>query len=59
MGLPVPGDEGDKYFPGGYKISEVGPDAMRGRGIGYREASKERLVGERIKGCPFGRPKKD
>lgn len=59
MGLPVPGDEGDKYRPSGYKIPEVGPDFMRGKGVDYMRASRERLVGERMKGCPFGRPKKE
>lgn len=59
MGLPVPGDEGDKYRPSGYKIPELGPEFMRGKGAEYMRASKERLVGERMKGCPFGRPKKE
>ena len=57
MGLPVPGDEGDRYWPGGYKISEIGPELMRRKGEDYRVASKERLVSERMKGCPFGRSK--
>ncbi|CAF9940553.1 MAG: hypothetical protein ALECFALPRED_008712 [Alectoria fallacina] len=57
MGLPVPGDEGDKYRPNGYKIPEIGPDFMRGKGADFMRASKERLVGERMKGCPFGRLK--
>ena len=59
MGLPVPGDEGDKYSPGGYKISDIGPKAMRGKGEDYRRATNERLVGERMKSCPFGRTKKE
>lgn len=59
MGLPVPGDEGDKYRPNGYKISEVGPDSMRGKGADYMRASKEKLVDERMKGCPFGRLKEE
>lgn len=59
LGLPVPGDEGDKYRPGGYKISEVGPDFMKGKGEDHMSASKEKLVGERMKGCPFGRPNKE
>lgn len=56
MGLPVPGDEGDKYRPSGYKIPEVGPDSMKGQGADYMRASKERLVSERVKRCPFARP---
>ena len=54
MGLPVPGDKGDRYWPGGYKISEVGPELMRGTGEDYKIASKARLVDERMKRCPFG-----
>ncbi len=59
MGLPVPGDEGDKYRPSGYKIPEIGPDSMKGKGADYMRMSKERLVGARMKGCPFGRPKNE
>ena len=59
MGLPVPGDEGDKYWPKGYKIGELGPESMRGKGEDYMRDSKEKLVVERMKGCPFARPKED
>ena len=59
MGLPVPGDEGDRYWPNGYKIAEVGPESMKGNGAEYMRASKERLLGERMKGCPFERPKEE
>ena len=55
LGLPVPGDEGGKYWPRGYKIQEIGPDRMRGRGEEYVRESKEKLVAERMKGCPFAR----
>ncbi len=59
MGLPVPGDEGDKYWPKGYKIHEIGPDAMRGKGESYAKESKEKLVAERTKACPFARVKRE
>ena len=59
MGLPIPGDDGNKYRPNGYKIPEVGPESMRGKGGEYRKASHERLIGERMKGCLFGRPKRE
>lgn len=59
MGLPIPGDDGDKYWPNGYKIPEVGPEYMRGKGREYMKASQERLIGERMRRCPFGRPKKE
>jgi hypothetical protein len=57
MGLPVPGDGGEDFWPKGYKIHEIGPRAMRGKGEGYARESRERLVKERMRGCPFGRAK--
>ena len=54
MGLPVPGDEGEKYKPRGYKIGEVGPESMVGKGKESFEVTKERLRKERTGGCPFG-----
>ncbi|KAM0794591.1 hypothetical protein BDR22DRAFT_883404 [Usnea florida] len=59
LGLPVPGDEGDRYRPNGYKIPEVGPDSMRGKGVDFMRTSKERLEGQRQRRCPFGRPKEE
>ncbi|KAL6718062.1 hypothetical protein ACLMJK_004147 [Lecanora helva] len=59
MGLPVPGDGGDKYWPQGYKIHEIGPESMRGKGESYVRGSRETLVDERMKGCPFSRTKRD
>lgn len=55
MGLPVPGDGGEEFWPKGYKIHEIGPKSMRGKGEGYVRESRERLVKERMRGCPFGR----
>ena len=57
MGQPVPGDDGDKYMPEGYKIHEIGPRSMRGRGESYWRESREGLVEERMKGCPFAKVK--
>ncbi|KAL8671294.1 MAG: hypothetical protein Q9168_004196 [Polycauliona sp. 1 TL-2023] len=56
-GLPVPGDDGAKYYPEGYKFPEVGPSIFRGKG---EEAAKETVHGlakTRTGGCPFGRVK--
>ena len=55
MGMPVPGDEGEKYWPNGYSIEEIGPASMRGKGAEYTQKSREKLVVERMKGCPFVR----
>ena len=57
MGLPVPGDGGKTYWPDGYVIHEVGPESMRGKGEAYMKESRETLVAERMKGCPFARAK--
>ena len=59
MGHPVPGDDGFKYWPKGYKIHEIGPNSMRGGGESYCRESREKLVAERMKGCPFARVKKE
>ncbi|KAL2052501.1 hypothetical protein ABVK25_007061 [Lepraria finkii] len=56
-GLPLRGDEGEKYWPRGYKIEQIGPDIMSGKGGEYWRESKERLTRERGRGCPFGRAK--
>ena len=57
MRQPYPGADGDKYRPNGYKIPEIGPRSMQGRGGEYMKESKERIVTERMKGCPFVRAK--
>lgn len=58
MGLPLPGDEGDKYRPKGYTIPEVGPENLRGKGQEFLKAEKERVGKVRLGGgCPFNRMK--
>lgn len=52
-GRPLPGDEGNKYRPGGYMIKDVGPRAFEGKGEAYFEEHKARLQKERTGGCPF------
>ncbi|KAL8879257.1 MAG: hypothetical protein Q9198_003099, partial [Flavoplaca austrocitrina] len=42
MGLPVPGDEGSKYYPDGYIFPEVGPKIFLGKG---QESAKETVRG--------------
>lgn len=41
MGLPLPGDEGERYFPGGYRVRDVGPD----KGMEGWERERERVFG--------------
>ena len=48
MGLPIPGDGGSRFSPKGYKISEVGPRAMK---KGVLEVN---WTGQGSQRCPFG-----
>lgn len=52
-GLPLPGDEGDKYHPGGYQTSNVGPRYFEGKGVSQMEETKAILGKGRTGGCPF------
>ncbi|CAI7631841.1 unnamed protein product [Penicillium bialowiezense] len=53
LGRPVPGDEGDKYHPKGYDISNLGPKAFEGKGGKKLEETLEELKGYRTGKCPF------
>ena len=57
MGLPLPGDEGGRYSPQGYKIPEVGPDNLKGKGMEFMKGEKEWVGKVRSGGCPFNRVK--
>ncbi|KAI5928172.1 hypothetical protein F4810DRAFT_647277 [Camillea tinctor] len=52
----LPGDDGDKYRPDGYRIAEVGPEAQRGKGGAEMEKMRARLRERRVAqgGCPLG-----
>lgn len=53
FGRKLPGDDGNKYAPEGWKFSEIGPQAFKGKGIGEMEATRSRLNKENRGGCPF------
>ena len=59
MGLPLPGDEGEKYCPQGYKIREVGPATMHKKGTQAVEETIQTLKRTRTGGCPFTVAKTD
>lgn len=40
-GRPIPGDDGDKFMPGGYKMRDLGPRSMSGHG--HEEATKDEV----------------
>lgn len=53
MGLPLPGDDGDAYYPNGYSVPDVGPNTFVGKGAAAAEQTEARLRMERTGGCPF------
>jgi hypothetical protein len=53
LGRPVPGDEGDKYYPTGYSIPDVGPKYFEGKGKKQLAETLEELKGYRTGKCPF------
>jgi hypothetical protein len=53
LGLPVPGDEGDKYCPNGYHLDNVGPRRFENKGQDFIEKQMKDLKGMRKGGCPF------
>ncbi|KAF7166281.1 hypothetical protein CNMCM5623_000038 [Aspergillus felis] len=53
MGLPLPGDEGDKYYPRGYYTPDVGPKYFEGKGRKTLEEIKEKLGEQRTGKSPF------
>ncbi|KAI9373083.1 hypothetical protein BJX61DRAFT_408200 [Aspergillus egyptiacus] len=54
LGHPLPGDEGDKYYPNGYYIADVGPKYFEGKGRQSQLEGIEGLKVSRTGGCPFG-----
>jgi hypothetical protein len=53
MGRPLPGDEGDKYYPRGYTIQDIGPKYFEGKGGKALEEIMEEFKGYRTGKCPF------
>ncbi|KAK4970890.1 hypothetical protein LTR42_007867 [Elasticomyces elasticus] len=55
VGGSVPGDQGAKYCPQGYSITELGSDDMRGKGEHDMQATRDRLSRNGRIDCPFDR----
>jgi hypothetical protein len=53
FGGNLPGDKGGTFAPEGYKIEEMGPRGLQGKGLEEMRATEERLRSERPLGCPF------
>jgi hypothetical protein len=53
LGHRLPGDDGNKYVPEGYLFEEIGPTALRGKGLKEMELTDAKLKDARRSGCPF------
>ena len=53
LGYKVPGDDGDKYFPQGYIITDIGPQSLNGSGKEEMDQTRARLSSLDRGGCPF------
>lgn len=52
LGLPVPGAEGDKYYPDGYDTRDLGPKYFEGKGRKTVQDMKDELW-RQMKARPF------
>ncbi|KAF2088755.1 hypothetical protein K490DRAFT_72476 [Saccharata proteae CBS 121410] len=50
-GKPYPGDK--KFKPEGYRIQDVGPKSMEGKGMDDFSRTREKLLAQGRGGCPF------
>lgn len=55
LGGVLPGDEGSKYAPEGYRLTELGPKSAAGKGIAEMDATRVKLQTMK-RSCPFGVP---
>ncbi|KAJ5211148.1 hypothetical protein N7491_010968 [Penicillium cf. griseofulvum] len=53
LGRPLPGDEGNKYYPTGYSVPDVGPKHFEGKGRKQLDETLLELKGYRTGKCPF------
>ena len=53
LGRKLPGDDGNKYSPEGYAITEVGPAKLTKSGLREMEADLDRIRASRPGSCPF------
>lgn len=53
VGRKLPGDDGNRYAPEGYKFTEIGPQSLKGKGLDQMEKTRLRLTTQNRGGCPF------
>lgn len=53
MGMPLPGDDDDKYYPHGFDLEDLGPKYFEGKGRKSVAEIRELLKKERRGQAPF------
>jgi hypothetical protein len=53
LGQPLPGEDGDKYYPQGYYTPDLGPKYFEGKGRKEMEVIRQTLRQQRMGQCPF------
>ncbi|CAI7618712.1 unnamed protein product [Penicillium pancosmium] len=53
LGQPLPGDDGDKYYPQGYRTADLGPRYFEGKGQKEVIGIREELRAQRMEQNPF------
>lgn len=56
LGRKLPGDDGNRYAPEGYLITEVGPAQVKGKGLEDMSLTESRMIDADIGACPFRLP---
>lgn len=54
LGLPLPGDDGETYYPGGFDVANLGPRYFEGKGRKSVGECVDVLEKEHRGQCPFG-----
>ena len=52
-GRKVPGDDGNIYLPEGWTFPELGPSALKNKGIREMDEDRARMLKNGRGGCPF------
>ena len=55
VGGTLPGDDGDRYIPQGFRVGDVGPRLFEGKGTKGMADTQSKLTLAQRGGCPFTR----
>lgn len=53
LGRKLPGDDGNIYAPEGWTFPELGPKALRNKGVKQMDENRAQILAQNRGGCPF------